>query len=196
MPQHICYYSNKDEWSKAFIQELGKTPWVREFHFLCVDPSPNRPKLPPWLKQVPTLVISGEPEPRINSEVMNWLYERKMKENPVQNEPSIAKAVVSGEPAVWNPAEMGGFGDAGYTFLDSDTSTGGNGGETLPGNFSFLNGGASPGDRQSTAVGGGGLAGDLRATAGRSKKEQQFDAQLDMYKQQRDMGINMGPRRQ
>ena len=78
-PIHICFYSNRCEWSKAFITEISQTPYHTEFRFICVDPSPNRPQLPSWLKQTPTLVISGEPEPRTNSEVMNWLYEHKMK---------------------------------------------------------------------------------------------------------------------
>ena len=79
-PVHICFYSNRCEWSKAFIEEISKTKYHQEFRFICVDPSANRPQLPSWLKQIPTLVISGEPEPRTNSEVMNWLYERKMRD--------------------------------------------------------------------------------------------------------------------
>jgi hypothetical protein len=37
---------------------------------------------------------------------------------------------------------------------------------------------------------------DMRATAGRSKKELAMDQQLDMYKQQRDAGMPRGPMRQ
>ena len=83
--KHICFYSNSDKWSKAFIEELAGTPWVREFEFICVDPGStgSRPPLPKWLKQVPTLVINGDEEPvKTDTEVMNWLYERKMKEMP------------------------------------------------------------------------------------------------------------------
>jgi hypothetical protein len=87
---------------------------------------------------------------------------------------------------------MGGFGDAGYSFLDSDTSTGGNGGATIPGTFSFLNGAASPGDKSMQDMGQGRQA----SQAGRTKKETQFDEQLDMYKQQRDSGMPRGPMRQ
>ena len=79
-PIHICFYSNRCKWSKAFLQELAQTPWKGDFRFVCADPSPTRPKLPDWLKSVPTIVISGEPEPRVGADVMNWLYEKKMKE--------------------------------------------------------------------------------------------------------------------
>ena len=61
-PIHICFYSNRCDWSKAFIEEISKTNYHKDFRFICVDPSPNRPQLPSWLKQAPTLVISGSPE--------------------------------------------------------------------------------------------------------------------------------------
>jgi hypothetical protein len=191
--KNICFYSNGDKWSKVFIEELAKTSWVPEFQFICVDPGPNRPSLPKWLKQVPTLVIEGEKEPiKTDTEVMNWLYERKMREAP--KKPAVAStaaAVVNGEPASYIGNEMKGFANAGYSFLDSDTSTAGNGGETIPGTFSFLNGGASPGDKT-----GQNLGQNLQTQAGRTKKELMFDQQFDMYKQQRDSGIPKGPARQ
>lgn len=186
--KHICFYSNKDSWSKAFIEELGNTPWVSEFQFICVDPSPNRPKLPSWLKQVPTLVIAGEPEPLINADVMNWLFARKMKEQPKQQQQkgsSASASAVVGEPMSWNDAEMG-CGGAGYCYLDADMSTQGNGGSTIPGNYTFYNGGppAGPGDRQSQQVVSG-----MSQSSGRTKKEQQFDAQMEQYMRQRDSGV-------
>jgi len=191
--KNICFYSNHDKWSKVFIEELAKTSWAPEFQFVCVDPGPQRPALPKWLKQVPTLVIEGEKEPiKTDTDVMNWLYERKMRETPKKTAPAaVASAVVNGEPASYIGNEMKGFANAGYSFLDSDTSTAGNGGETIPGTFSFLNGGASPGDKS-----GQNLGQTLQTQAGRSKKEVMFDQQLDMYKQQRDAGITRGPARQ
>jgi len=197
MTKHICFYSNKDKWSKAFIEELAKTNWTREFQFICVDPSPDRPPLPKWLKQVPTLVVNGDKEPiKTDTEVMNWLYERKMLENS-QKKPEIkssaAPAAVGGEPESWIGNEMDGMGAAGYSFVDSDTSTGGNGGASIPGTFGFLNGSASPGDRQGNSAGGGSGG----ASSGRkTKKEQMFDEQLDLYKQNRDSGIRQPQARQ
>lgn len=61
------------------MEELIRTPFVREVSAICVDPSPTRPPLPPWLKSVPTLVVMGEESPRIGpGPVNNWLFERKM----------------------------------------------------------------------------------------------------------------------
>jgi hypothetical protein len=192
--KHICFYSNKDKWSKAFIEELAKTSWTREFEFICVDPSPSRPALPKWLKQVPTLVISGDKDPvKTDTEVMNWLYERKMIENP-QKKAEIrtnVPAATGGEPDSWNGNEMDGMGNAGYSFVDSDTSTAGNGGATIPGTFGFLNGSASPGDRQGNTI-----TASAASRGNKTKKEQMFDEQLDLYKQNRDSGIRQPQARQ
>lgn len=203
MQRHVCFYSNKDKWSAAFLEELKKTPWVPEFRFICVDPSPERPKLPPWLKQVPTLVIQGDPEPKVDNAVMNWLYERKMKDNFQKNQQqqqgvkggsTAGNMDNPGEPVSWNGGEMGGFGDCGYTFLDTDCTAQGNGGSDIPGAFSFLNGASSPGDRQSmNAIASTNPA---HANAGRTKKEIQFDQMMEQYKQNRDFGIPNGPKRQ
>lgn len=205
-PRHICFYSNRDKWSAAFLEELKTTPWVSEFRFICVDPSPDRPKLPAWLKQVPTLVIHGDPEPKVDAAVMNWLYERKLREMP--KKPSVSNASAGGgggaaggagpagpaEPVSWIDGEMGGFGNCGYTFLDTDCSAQGNGGETIPGAFSFLHGGASAGDRSGQSA----IASTnpTHANAGRTKKEIQFDQMMEQYKQQRDFGMPQGPKRQ
>lgn len=189
--KNLCFYSNKDPWSKAFLEELRGTPWVAEFSFICVDPSANRPALPKWLKQVPTLVINGDKEPiKTDTEVMNWLYERKMRSRPAataQKPASSAATAAPAEPESWVGGEMSGFARSGYSFLDSDTSTAGNGGASMPGSFAFLNGGAAPGDRQSMEA--------ATSKVPMSKKEKQFEDQLSLYKQQRDVGMKQGPAR-
>jgi hypothetical protein len=196
-PPNICFYSNQDRWSKAFIDELSKTPWIREFQFICVDPSPNRPKLPTWLKQVPTLVIKGDETPvKVDTEVMNWLYEKKMKEGPKQSKGTggqgpIPDGMPGGEPMSWMPGEMEGTGNSGYSYVDDMTGSASS--VNNQGSFSFLQGAAAPGDRQMQS---NGLANDIRQQSSRSKKEVQFDNQMEMYIQQRDAGIPKGPARQ
>jgi len=63
-----------------FLEEIAKTPFTKEFQFVCVDAAPgrSRPALPPYVKAVPTLMIQGETAPRTDGNVMNWLSERKM----------------------------------------------------------------------------------------------------------------------
>ncbi len=182
-PIHICFYSNRCEWSKAFITEISQTPYHKEFRFICVDPSPNRPQLPAWLKQIPTLVIQGEPEPRTNSEVMNWLYERKMKDGGGSSGGSGSSNPVSNEPEPYLDMEMGGgFGDS-YSFLGDDTSAQGNGGLRGGHNFTYLNGQGSVSTREASS---------FQSTSSdqkRSKKEQLFDQQYEQMMKARDAGM-------
>lgn len=186
-PIHICFYSNRCEWSKAFVTELSQTPYKGEFRFVCVDPSPNRPQLPSWLKSVPTLVISGEPEPRTNSEVMNWLYERKMKDGGGGGQGHSGQGAPAGptEPEPYMDMEMGGgFGDS-YSFLGDDTTAQGNGGNSslMRHNFTFLNGQDSVSTRE---------ASNFQTTSSnqkRSKKEEMLDQQMEQFMKSRDMGM-------
>ena len=179
-PIHICFYSNRCEWSKAFISEISKTAYHKEFRFICVDPSANRPQLPSWLKQTPTLVISNEPEPRTNSEVMNWFYERKMKDG---NGTHVSNGPVSVEPEPYLDMEMGGgFGDS-YSFLGEDTSAEGNGGTQMKHNFTYLNGQDGVGTREASSFQ------TTNTNQKRSKKEEMFDQQYEQMMKSRDDGM-------
>ena len=178
---NLCYYSNKCQWSKAFVTELSKTPWKNEFRFICVDPSSTRPALPGWLKKVPTIVIQGEGEPRTDSDVMNWLYEKRMKDGAKQGTP-VASA---GEPEAFSMMEQVSFAKGfSYSGLDVDTSSQGTGGSTMPGAFSFLNGASSEGDRASQ-----GRAPAPANSQRRSKKEELFDKQMEAYQRDREQGM-------
>jgi hypothetical protein len=190
-PIHICFYSNRCEWSKAFIEEISKTKYHTEFRFICVDPSPSRPQLPSWLKQTPTLVISGEPEPRTNSEVMNWLYERKMRDGGGGGGGGGESGGAAGgagmsmmaEPEPYMAMEMaGGFGDS-YSFLGVDTSAQGDGGMSMKHNFTYLNGSDSVSTREASSFQ------TTSSNQKRSKKEELLDQQMEQYMKSRDTGI-------
>ena len=187
-PVHICFYSNRCDWSKVFVEEISKTNYAAEFRFICVDPGPNRPALPSWLKQTPTLVISGEPEPRTNSEVMNWLYERKMKEGGGSKGSSNGNggaAAAAVEPEPYLDSEMGGgYGDS-YSFIGADTSAQGDGGmhESMRHNFTYLNGQDGVSTREASNFQ------STNSNAKRSKKEELLDQQMQSFLQNRDSGI-------
>ena len=184
-PVHICFYSNRCDWSKAFVEEISKTNYANEFRFICVDPGPNRPALPSWLKQTPTLVISGEPEPRTNSEVMNWLYERKMKDGGGSKSGASngGAAPAPVEPEPYLDSEMGGgYGDT-YSFIGTDTSAQGDGGMSMKHNFTYLNGSDGISTREASSFQ------TTNSNAKRSKKEEMLDAQMEQYKASRDVGI-------
>ena len=185
-PEHICFYSNKCNWSKAFLTELSTTPWKQSFRFICVDPSPNRLPLPSWLQKVPTLVIKGEQQPRTDGEVMNWLSEMKLRVGGNTGAPTS----MGNEFEAYNMMEHQSFAKGfGYSGLDVDTSTQGNGGVSMPGAFSFLNGAAATGDRTGNTIP------SMADTAKRSRKEQMMDKQMEDYIKERNRGIPQGPPR-
>ncbi len=185
---NICFYSNKCQWSKAFITELSRTQWKSDFKFICVDPGPARPQLPGWLKKVPTIVVAGEAEPRTDSDVMNWLYEKRMKEGGGQTGAPAAQPGAA-EPAAFSMMENVSFAKGfSYSGLDTDTSSQGTGGTTMPGAFAFLSGAAAEGDRMSQEAGTPAAPSSQR----RSKKEEMFDKQMEAYQRDREAGMPKG----
>lgn len=193
-PIHICFYSSRCQWSKAFLEEISKTNYHSEFRFICVDPSPNRPPLPSWLKQTPTLVISGNPQPLTDSEVMNWLYERKMKDgagNKGGNGGNYAANAGPMEPEAYVDMEMGGGYSDSYALLDDNMTAEGDGGTRMRHNFTYLNG--------QDAVSAHELSNNYpspAATAKVSKKHEMMEQRLEAFKSNRDRDLPKGPMRQ
>ena len=198
-PNNICFYSNKCDWSEAFLKELSKTSYKSEFQFVCVDTA-MRSDLPTWLKQVPTLLIRDDKEPiKTNSEVLNWLYERKLKDttrNPSSSSSGQGQgqlprgpmpAGAADEPEAWNMAEMGGKLSESYGNLVEGTGASVDNSSTKNWDFGFLNGGASQGDRTTQSMGDS----SMRQEPGRtkSKKEEMFDRQMEAYQKNRDTGL-------
>lgn len=186
-PIHICFYSNRCQWSKAFIEEISQSGYHTDFKFICVDPSPQRPALPSWLKQTPTLVIRGETQPRTDAEVMNWIYEQRIRQGGKSSGGSSSTGAQGGatafEPEPYMDMEMGGGYQDQYSFLGEDTSATGNGGTTMKHNFSYLNGQ----DAVSTKE-----ASNFQTTTvnqRRSKKEELLDQQMEQYMKAREQGM-------
>jgi hypothetical protein len=133
---HLCFYSTKCRYSQAFLEELARTPYAKEFRFVCVDvgPTGTRPALPPYVKAVPTLMIAGEADARTDSAVMNWLSERRLKERqsvavatPMgtvqRGGPPAAGAAAEAEgPSAFDGFGMAGTCDEGFAFLSEVTS--------------------------------------------------------------------------
>jgi hypothetical protein len=141
-------------------------------------------------------MIKDDPEPiKINSDVLNWLYERKLKDvsrGPAITSnggraPSGAPSASLDEPEAWNISEMGGKLSESYgNLVDGSGATVENSGFKNF-DFGFLNGNAAPGDRTTQGMGDSGM----RQEPGRSKskKEELFDRQMDAYQQSREQGM-------
>lgn len=178
--KHICFYSNKCQWSKAFLQELASTPYKNDFRFVCVDPSPNRAKLPDWLKKVPTLVINGENEPRVDGEVFNWIAHQRITLTQ-RNTSEPQNAFDGPEGFIANEMNVLGGSDP-YSFLDMDTSAQGDGGYRIAHSYEYINGQVSSPSIPEPAMTG--ISNDKK-----TKKEEMFDKQMESYMRQRDTGI-------
>ena len=188
-PPNICFYSNKCDWSEAFLKELSATPYKSEFQFVCVDTTP-RAQLPTWLKQVPTLVIRDAQEPiKTNSDVLNWLYERKLKDTSRGPTPAgnANLPVTNGEPEAWNIAEMGGKLSESYGNLIGGSGANVENSSSKNFDFGFLNGNTSMGDRTTQSIGDSGMKQEPGRS--KSKKEEMFDRQMDAYQKNRDVGL-------
>lgn len=104
------------------MEALISTPFVREVQAICVDPSPTRPPLPPWLKSVPTLVVVGESAPRVGpSEVNNWLAERKIGGGAPRSSGAEDRRSALAAP-VYNPDGSGGLRNSVVTSPPSYTA--------------------------------------------------------------------------
>jgi len=131
--KNLCFFSARCPFSQSFLEQLAKTPYSKEFRFISVDAQPNgqRPSLPPYVKAVPTLMIDGEREPRTDSQVMNWLSERRLKDTASTNSGSKSGGAANGGGGEDGLAafsdEMAISGDEWYAFIGEDaTATKGN----------------------------------------------------------------------
>lgn len=180
LPRNLCFFSARCRHSQNFLEELAKTPYAKEFRFISVDPQgTQRPTLPPYVKAVPTLMIDGEREPRTDSQVMNWLSERRLKDKAAPATGSDGLLAFNGEMAV--------NGDEFYSFLGEDaTATKGSMVRMVGTMASFDNlaGLGTPNDRQQadkTASAGANIG-----TARQSDKAKALDDALIAYQQMRD----------
>lgn len=189
----------------AFLRELERTPYMSEFKIIDVASLTPEQRKGFKLTKVPTLVISDprDPEPmKTDGEVMNWLSLRKLRDSsgiprappaPGISAPSAVQQSVPSEPEPFVFSEMGMKGQDPYSFIDQDTMTQGNGGMRIQHSYEFLggfgdSGGGGGGGPAPMGMpmnsGGGGNFGQKK-----SKKEEMFDAQMEAYAREREMGM-------
>jgi hypothetical protein len=143
--KNYCFYSTRCRYSQNFLEALSRSPYSKEFQFVCVDVRPDgtRPSLPPYVKAVPTLMIQGESAPRTDANVMNWLSERRLLGSGPSSGPShtISRTAAGGAGAASAASEDAGGPQAISTemFCSGDEC------------FSFLNDAEAP-TKQNTMV--------------------------------------------
>lgn len=203
--QHLCFYSTRSKYCSEFLEALAASPYVREFRFICVDAPPGgaRPVLPPYVRAVPTLVIVGESEPRVDGRVMDWITDRRLREREAVAAPGLGArmgttASVSssggarttggatdvGGPAAFS-ADMMGFGDEGFSFIGEDAAAEKGSTNRILGNMASLNDLhmlSIPDSRVNTSftiMGGAGAAGEASASSSSGPKQSEKSKALD-----------------
>jgi len=194
LPRNLCFFSARCPFSKNFLEEIAKTAYSKEFRFISVDPQPNgqRPSLPPYVKAVPTLMIDGEREARTNSQVMNWLSERRLKD---KTNPGSQDSGKGDDGLLAFSDEMAINGDEGYAFIGEDATATKGSMVRMVGTMASVDdlaGLGTPHDRNQ---------GDVAAARGsnigvpnQSAKAKALDDALMAYQQMRDKDMK-GPRR-
>jgi len=180
---HLCFYSTRCRYSQMFLEEISKTPFSKEFQFVCVDSQPGRPRavLPPYVKAVPTLMIKGETGPRTDGEVMNWLSERRMKTGS-KGAGGNAKAADSLEGPV---AFIGGDSyDDGLALIGEDTGNT----NRLTGSMASLNDLSAMTAPDSRTIPGNIMAASAGGAQQSAKAKAMEDA-LERYRSSRDQDV-------
>ena len=186
-PRNLCFFSARCRFSQNFLEEIAKTPYSKEFRFISVDPKDGkRPQLPPYVKAVPTLMIDGEREPRIDSQVMNWLSERRLKDKTA--------VAVQSEGLLAFSDEMAVNGDEGYAFIGEEATATKGEMVRLVGNMASIN------DLTGLGTSNDRFQGDAATTKGanigvprQSDKAKALDDALMAYQQMRDVDMKGAP---
>lgn len=201
LPKNLCFYSARCRFSQNFLEELAKTPYSKEFRFISVDVQQNgqRPQLPVYVKAVPTLMIDGEPGPRIDSQVMNWLSERRLREEAAPSHGGRRQAASAGGGASAPAAGGGGdglmafsdemaiSGDEGYAFIGEDATATKGTMVRMVGTMASINDLAGLGTSHDRAQGeAAGAQGASIGTPRQSDKAKALDDALMAYQQMRD----------
>jgi hypothetical protein len=202
----------------AFLEELARSPFVGEFRFVCVDANEMgvRPALPPYVRAVPTLMITGEHEPRVDAAVMNWLSERRLRDRsgvatvgPAgaragagggrPGAPAAAAAAAAAEvgPMAWGGSDMMMCGgDEGFAYISDNTNPTDSGAVRMAGNMaSFHDIGAMVAPDARTmpgamlVAGGAGAGAGAGAPAGGSEKSRALNSAMETLRAARDRDI-------
>ncbi len=211
----MCFYSARCRICQAFLEQMAQTPFSKEFRFICVDPGPDgrRPQLPAYVKAVPTLMIAGEPEPRVDNQVMNWLMERKLKARSdvapgggFMGAATGMGGVAAGRgPMALYANELGGIGDEGFAMIGEEGFSGEKSTVRLSSTMTGINDVAHSMVPDARVFGGGLLMssgpgpgagpGTAGPTGRQSEKAKAFDTAYQSFLADRDRGMPKGPQR-
>ena len=150
--QYILFYSNKCQHSNHLLSILNNANHIKsQVYFFCIDDNYNN--IPKGITSVPTLLLKENNNIIVGKSIFQWLSNKLNNNQPQQqsnnnnqqfnnNNQNIQQQQTinnGGEPMAWHGAEMGNAFSDNYSFLDSDVSVEGMGGNSIAHSFSFLN---------------------------------------------------------
>lgn len=203
--RYVLYYSNYCGHCKTLIQDMRQTPIINQLNLVCVDTMPKQ-NMPSFLKIVPTLIVNPSTPPLTGDNVFKW-YDIQLQE--LRDQRSRAQMNVNsmvpqstnqypthqqagggaapnaggGEPNAWHVAEMGSSFSDSYSYLGTDCSAQGMGGNSIGHSFAFVNANQniSNGEFPPLAMSSGG------SVQQSSRKADELSARMEKMKAERDM---------
>jgi hypothetical protein len=131
----ILYYSKRCNHCADLITQIKNSEgeFVNTLDYICID---GNQRLPPFLKEVPTLLTPTHPNPLTGESAFMWIETQKRayasqlraSATPVQQQQIVepVQQNVQGSMATnmegldfYSPMEMGGFGDS-FSYLNND----------------------------------------------------------------------------
>jgi hypothetical protein len=123
----VLFYSKRCPHCAEVMKKIGSD--ASDFELLCID---GVARLPPYLKEVPTLIAPTHPNPLTGEAVFMWIdsfiranarnrtSNVQQHANPTQTQAQGSIATNMEGLAFYSPSEMGGFGDS-FSFLDGSS---------------------------------------------------------------------------
>ena len=122
----VLFYSKRCPHCAEVMKKIGND--ALDFELLCID---GVARIPPYLKEVPTLIAPTHPNPLTGEAVFMWIdsFIRVNARNRSSNAPAPTQAPVQTQGSIatnmeglefYSPSEMGGFGDS-FSFLDGSS---------------------------------------------------------------------------
>jgi thiol-disulfide isomerase/thioredoxin len=140
MTLSILFYSTYCPHCKKIIKIINSLSLKNSIKFVCIDKENVRVKMPSYIKSVPCIIVGETNQLLIGSNILDWIELQKNKtQSHERDDSTISSEQDDGQsPNPFLMTEMGMFSDN-YSFIDTDNSAKGNGGESISHNFQFLN---------------------------------------------------------
>ena len=132
----LLFFSKRCPHCAEVMKKIGND--ASDFEFMCID---GATRLPPYLKEVPTLIAPTHPNPLTGEAVFMWIdsfiransrtrssqqmssgNQRNTSQSQSQPQAQVQGAIATNMEGLefYSPTEMGGFGDS-FSFLDGSS---------------------------------------------------------------------------